>query len=207
MPIENDALTQLPNRLALNSALHTAITGGNPIALAMLDIDSFADINLEFGQTEGDTVLRTMASLLSEQMPGQVYHFSGDEFAIAMPGSTLEQAFLQMEALRQAIFSSERFGLSDGRKVAITLGVAQYPRDAKDARGLQQAADAALSSAKEGGRNQVALPPNEEMVMKSCYYPASSVRKLKVLAERLGRKESPLMREALDDLFRKYDVP
>jgi predicted transcriptional regulator len=33
------------------------------------------------------------------------------------------------------------------------------------------------------------------------------VRKLKALAERLGRKESPLMREALDDLFRKYDVP
>jgi hypothetical protein len=45
------------------------------------------------------------------------------------------------------------------------------------------------------------------MVMKSCYYPPSSMRKLRALAERLGRKDSPLLREALDDLLRKYDVP
>jgi len=93
------------------------------------------------------------------------------------------------------------------RNLMVTIGVAQYPRDAKDARGLLQAADAALATAKESGRNQVALPPNEEMVMKSCYYPASSMRRLRALAERLGRKDSPLLREALDDLFRKYDVP
>ena len=51
------------------------------------------------------------------------------------------------------------------------------------------------------------LPLNEEMVMKSCYYPASAVRWLKALAERQNRKESQLLREALADLFRKYDVP
>ena len=39
------------------------------------------------------------------------------------------------------------------------------------------------------------------------YHPATSVRKLKALAERLSRKESHLLREALDDLFRKYDIP
>jgi hypothetical protein len=93
------------------------------------------------------------------------------------------------------------------RQITITVGVAQYPRDAKDLRGLMSAASAALLSAKENNRNQVALPPNEEMVMKSCYYPASSLRKLKVLAERLNRKESRLLREALEDLFRKYKTP
>lgn len=45
------------------------------------------------------------------------------------------------------------------------------------------------------------------MVLKSCYYPASSLRRLKGLAERLGRKESQLLREGLDDLFRKHDLP
>ena len=43
--------------------------------------------------------------------------------------------------------------------------------------------------------------------MKTCYYAASSVRKLKALADRLKRKESHLLREALDDLLRKYDLP
>ncbi|MEP7188536.1 MAG: diguanylate cyclase, partial [Roseiflexaceae bacterium] len=122
-------------------------------------------------------------------------------------GMSLEQAFLQMETLRASVESSVRFELPDQRNLMVTIGVAQYPRDAKDTRSLLQAADAALATAKESGRNQVALPPNEEMVMKSCYYPASSMRKLRALAERLGRKDSPLLREALDDLFRKHDVP
>ena len=43
--------------------------------------------------------------------------------------------------------------------------------------------------------------------MKSCYYPAASIRRLKSAAERVGRKESELLREALADLLRKYDRP
>jgi diguanylate cyclase len=203
----NDPLDSLPNRLVLNGTLKQAIDARSSVAVALLDIDSFAEINADFGQAVGDRVLRVLASLLKEAAPTSVYHLSGDEFAIVLPSLSLEQAFLRMESLRAGVEASERFDLPDQRNVMVTIGVAQYPRDAKDARGLLQAADAALATAKETGRNQVALPPNEEMVMKSCYYPASSVRKLRALAERLGRKDSPLLREALDDLFRKYDVP
>jgi diguanylate cyclase len=201
------SLDGLPSRQALNGALKQAIDARSSIAVALLDIDSFAEINADFGQAVGDRVLQTLASILKEAAPTNTYHLSGDEFAIALPGMSLEQAFLRMESVRAAIESSERFELPDRRSVMATVGVAQYPRDAKDSRGLLQAADAALATAKESGRNQVALPPNEEMVMKSCYYPASSMRKLRALAERLGRKDSPLLREALDDLLRKYDIP
>ena len=200
------SLDGLPSRQALNGALKQAIDARSSIAVALLDIDSFAEINADFGQAVGDRVLQTLASILKEAAPTNTYHLSGDEFAIALPGMSLEQAFLRMESVRAAIESSERFELPDRRSVMATVGVAQYPRDAKDSRGLLQAADAALATAKESGRNQVALPPNEEMVMKSCYYPASSMRKLRALAERLGRKDSPLLREALDDLLRKYDI-
>jgi diguanylate cyclase (GGDEF)-like protein len=207
MSLSANPLGELPDRLVLNNALKQAIESNDAVAIALLDIDSFAAINTDFGQSIGDQVLRSMASLLNEAAPARVYHLSGDEFAIVLPGLSLEQAFLQMEGLRTGIEASGRFALPDQRNVLVTIGVAQYPRDAKDARGLLQAADAALAAAKEGGRNQVALPPNEEMVMKSCYYPASSMRKLRALADRLGRKDSPLLREALDDLFRKYDLP
>jgi diguanylate cyclase (GGDEF)-like protein len=203
----HDPLESLPNRLVLNDTLKQAIDARSSIAVAMLDIDSFMEINTDFGQAVGDRVLRVLAALLKEAAPANVYHLSGDEFAITLPGLSLEQAFLQMEKLRASLESSPRFELPDQRNLMVTIGVAQYPRDAKDTRSLLQAADAALATAKESGRNQVALPPNEEMVMKSCYYPASSMRKLRALAERLGRKDSPLLREALDDLFRKHDVP
>jgi diguanylate cyclase len=205
--MSHDLLDSLPNRLVLNGTLKQAIDARSSIAVALLDIDSFMEINVDFGQAVGDRVLRVLAALLKEAAPASVYHLSGDEFAIVLPGLSLEQAFLRMETLRASVEGSERFELPDQRNLMVTIGVAQYPRDAKDARGLLQAADAALATAKESGRNQVALPPNEEMVMKSCYYPASSVRKLRALAERLGRKDSPLLREALDDLFRKYDLP
>ena len=116
-----------------------------------------------------------------------MYHLSGDEFAIVLPGLSLEQAFLRMETLRASIESSARFELPDQRNLMVTIGVAQYPRDAKDARGLLQAADAALATAKESGRNQVALPPNEEMVHEVAAHPATLWRLPEHAAQQLSR--------------------
>lgn len=198
-----DGLTGLATRTQQKADTEKAIANG-PAALALIDIDYFVEINDKHGHEAGDQVLVTLAGLLAEA--GQAYRISGDEFAVLMPGKSLEQAFLAMEALRQRVSEArERFALPHGGEVTVTVGVAQCPRDAKDEPSLHQAAQAALMSAKESGRNQVALPPNEEMVMKSCYYPAASIRRLKGTAERLGKKESALLREALDDLLRKYD--
>jgi diguanylate cyclase (GGDEF)-like protein len=208
MTQHNDSLTGLPDRVALERALKPMVETSDGVALAALDVDHVLGINAEFGAEAGDQVLRTLARLLSEREPGNVYRITGDEFAVVMQGLSLEEAFLRIESLRKQVEGAAlQFGLPDQRAVTVTVGVAQHPRDAKDARGLLEASAAALQAAKEGGRNRVGLPPNEEMVMKSCYYPATSVRKLKTLAERLKRKESHLLREALDDLFRKYDVP
>jgi diguanylate cyclase len=203
-----NTLTGLPDRDALKMAVSRTISQGEGAALAVLDVDRFMEINTRFGQEVGDRVLKTLGAVLSESAPGQAYHVSGDEFAVLLPGMTLEQAFLRLEGLRGRIEESqERFGLPEEAKLTVTAGVAQYPRDAKDEPSLMRTADAALMAAKESGRNQVALPPNEEMVMKSCYYASASVRKLKALAERVNRKESALLREALDDLLRKFDQP
>lgn len=204
----NDQLTGLPNRRALDERLKETITPGSSTALAMLDLDGFLEVNTDHGDDVGDLLLQRLAALLEEFAPESVYRISGDEFALVLPETTLEQAFLRLERLRSTVAeAAERFALPDARRMTVSIGVAHAPRDANDARGLLRTAQAALQGAKESGRNQVALPPNEEMVMKTCYYPASSVRKLRTLAERLGRKESPLLREALDDLIRKYDVP
>lgn len=210
MTTRPDALTGLPSRADFNQALDAAIGGGESVALCLLDIDYFMQVNDEWGHEVGDRLLKTVASIVRESAPEGAYRMSGDEFAVLLPGSSLEQAFLQMEALRLRVQNAaEQFDLLDGQalQVHLTIGVAQYPRDAKDGRGLISSADAALQTAKENGRNQVGLPQTEEMIMKSCYYPATSVRKLKALAERLKRKESLLLREALDDVFRKYDIP
>ena len=208
MDKDRDALTGLSSRTAMMTALRQRMDAGADVALAMLDVDHFKEINDRYGHEAGDRLLQVLARLLEAEPCTTAYRISGDEFALLLPRAALEQAFLRMEALRGRVAAAaDRFDLPEPREVTITLGVAQYPRDGKTADSLLKAADAALLNAKENGRNSVGLPPNEEMVMKSCYYPMTAVRKLKTLAERLNRKEAPLLREALSDLLRKYDIP
>ncbi|WP_199618195.1 GGDEF domain-containing protein [Paenibacillus alkalitolerans] len=206
--LRKDLLTDLASREQLEIDLKTAVNGEDNVALALLDLDYFMEVNNNYGHEAGDRVLSGLAELLRNNFPDQAYRVSGDEFAVILPGNSLEQAFLRMEAFRETVHGSqEKFRLngSENYEVTITIGVAQYPRDAKDASILIRVADAALGSAKENGRNQVSLPPNEEMVMKSCYYSSTMVRRLKILSDKLKKKESLLLREALSDLLRKYD--
>jgi diguanylate cyclase (GGDEF)-like protein len=201
-----DNLTGLPNLKALEQMLEEQIKQDQQVALALIDIDFFGEINQQFGNDTGDKILLTIGAILQEAAEGHACRISGDEFAILFPGATLEQAFLRMEQIRTMVEQAQgRFELPSSKEVTITVGVAQYPRDAKSEQTLNRAASAALMTAKEMGRNQVALAPNEEMVMKSCYYPSTAVRQLKILAEQLKKKESVLLREALNDLLRKYD--
>ncbi|MFC3770627.1 diguanylate cyclase [Paenibacillus sp. GCM10012303] len=201
-----DSLTGLLNHKAMEKHVQEKIGQDEQVALAMIDVDHFLEVNQTLGSEAGDQVLRHLAAVLKEEPGAEAYRVSGDEFALVLEGATLEQAFLQMERFRAKIeASADVFQLPQEHRITVTVGVAQYPRDGKTESALRRAANAALVSAKEIGRNQVALPPNEEMVMKSCYYPSTNVRRLKSLAEQLNKKESALLREALDDLLRKYD--
>lgn len=177
------------------------------VGVALLDVDQIMTVNDDHGHEVGDLVLKGIADVLKTHCV-KAYRVAGDEFAALLPGQTLEQAFLMMEKVRQTVEESrEAVGAPQGCTIHISIGVSQYPRDAKEMRGLIRAADAALHNAKEMGGNQVSLPSNNDMVMKTCYYASSSVRQLSSLAESLSRKESVLLREALDDLLRKYDPP
>ena len=204
--MKHDTLTGLAGHVELTAASEAAIQEGRTIALVLLDVDYFAEINTRYGPEAGNLVLQGLAALLKEEGGDNTFRVSGDEFALLFPGESLEQAFLSAEKLRARVEASgPKMNLPAGWKLTITAGVAQFPRDAKNAPGLFHAAAAALMAAKEQGRNTVALPPNEEMVMKSCYYPASLTRQLKTLAEKQKIKESVLLREGLSDLLRKYD--
>jgi len=92
-----------------------------------------------------------------------------------------------------------------GPRCTASIGVASAPRDAKTLHDLRRKADLALHAAKEQGGDTVGLTPSDEMVLKSSYYGQAQLARLKALAERQRKKEAVLLREALDDLLRKYD--
>ncbi len=180
------------------------------VTIGLLDLDNFKEVNDNHGHDAGDRVLSAVTERLvaaAEKAGGFVGRLGGDEFAVALPGVPLEQAFLEMDRLRGAVHEISGVLPNDkDYRPSISIGVASYPRDVRKIDDLIARADQALWQAKETGRNQVALPTPEDMILKSNYYTAAQLGRLKKLAEAKKRRESVLLREALDDLFRKYDV-
>lgn len=203
-----DHLPGILNRGEFRDRLKEAVGAEETLTVAMLDVDQFMEINEQGGYEAGDRVLQLLGEALREAAEAggwQVGRIGGDEFAIFIPGASLEKAFLQMEALRSDLVRRAAAEFPDFSPT-FSIGVANFPRDAKDMTGLMRQADHALYQVKEAGRNGVGLPTREEMVLRSCYYNTAQLARLKKLAEQAKKKESVLLREALDDLLRKYDV-
>ncbi len=155
----NDALTGVLNRRGLDAALAVEATRQTrlelPLSLVIFDLDHFKQINDGHGHAVGDVVLRAIGQLL-RQMARQTDHvarFGGEEFVVLLPMTTIDDALLFAERLRQAV---QELDLPDSLCVTISLGVTQW-QAGDSAESAFVRADGALYQAKQGGRNRVAL--------------------------------------------------
>ncbi|MGV9300764.1 GGDEF domain-containing protein [Amycolatopsis sp. NPDC003676] len=153
-------------------ALARAARGGETLALLMIDLDHFKWINDTYGHPAGDDVLRTVAQTLDEiTRPKDIIgRFGGEEFLILLPDADTTAAKVTAERIRTAI-ADQRIVTTDkrGGSALITgrtgsIGVSLLGVNGTTLEQLLQAADAAVYTAKEGGRNQVRfadanLPP------------------------------------------------
>ena len=185
----------------------TAVEEHPTTSLLQTDLDRFHELNLEAGREVGDRVLDAVVRAIGEAAAKDGWtaaRIGGDEFALLAPGLPLEAAFLRAERLRVALDEAIAGELPEGVRCSASVGVVNVPRDAKTAEDLLRKAQLALHSAKEQGGGRVGLTPGDEMTLKSSYYGVAQLARLKTLAERTSKKESVLLREALDDLLRKY---
>jgi diguanylate cyclase (GGDEF)-like protein len=177
------------------------------VSLFAIDLDDLHSLNLEVGRPAGDRFINGATGTLAKAAGREkwaVGRIGGDEFTVLLPGVTLEQAFLKAEQLRTDIGETLKKAVPE-RRCTASIGVANYPRDAKSSDELARKAGLALYAAKEQGGDTVSLTPGENMVLRSSYYAAAQLGRLRTLAERMKKKEAVLLREALDDLLRKYD--
>lgn len=159
-----DSLTGLVNRRVLDDALTTALAGpaGNQgTALVMVDVDSFKSINDQHGHPVGDDVLVHVATVLRSVVragDAVLSRMGGDELAVLLPDCTPDVAERRAAEVLDAVRGTP-LELADGTAVAISvsLGVAHAPVHAHGLEELYAAADAALYSAKRGGRGRVAV--------------------------------------------------
>jgi diguanylate cyclase (GGDEF)-like protein/putative nucleotidyltransferase with HDIG domain len=158
-----DAKTSLLNALHLNrqfdAELGRADRFDHGLALIMADLDLLRNVNNTYGHLAGDIVLGELGKLINAHLRSYEIagRFGGEEFAIVLPETNIEEARERAETLRRII---ERHPISIPTQsepifVTMSLGVAEFPNDATDRDGLVQIADAALYRAKANGRNQV----------------------------------------------------
>ena len=160
-----DALTNLNNRRQFETRLGQEISitkrQGKPLCAMMIDIDFFKKVNDTYGHAAGDEVLRSVASIIKQALRESDIpsRYGGEEFAILLPFTHLEEAKIVGERLRKAVevtpitINQD----SDNKKqinVTISMGLAEFDSQ-ETGEALFERADKALYNAKSNGRNQV----------------------------------------------------
>jgi diguanylate cyclase (GGDEF)-like protein len=154
----HDVLTGLPNRSQLHERarqlLEQARGSRAPVALLMLDLDHFKDINDSLGHTVGDALLSELALRLTSCLRDgdMVARLGGDEFIFVMRNLGSGEASDVARRLLDIVGKSYTVGPHDLR-VSASIGIAMYPDDGHDVETLLQRADAAMYQVKRAGRH------------------------------------------------------
>lgn len=155
----HDSLTGLANRSLLGDRLRHAIAlaerSGDTIAVMVVDLDRFKNVNDSFGHDKGDELLRVVAARLQvvARDTDTVARVGGDEFVIILqnPGQPEEIAAIATRIINAIACPVELGGLS--LRVGTSIGIAVYPNDGTDAASLLKNSDTAMYDAKANGKN------------------------------------------------------
>lgn len=157
----HDALTGLPNRLLLfdriEHGIDAARRGRCAMALLMLDLDHFKDVNDGFGHLAGDELLQLVARRLTARLRGvdTVTRLGGDEFAVLLEGiARPRDAALVAKKIVDALAEPWRLSNSAEVRVGVSVGISLFPEHGGSAEELLARADAALYRAKTEGRGR-----------------------------------------------------
>lgn len=160
--VHEDHLTGILNRRGFDNAYQReasyAARNRTPLCFALLDIDNFKQLNDTHGHHVGDNALCHLVAAVKEtvRMEDIVSRYGGEEFAILLPNTTLEEATRAISRIRR--YMTKKFFLHDNNRLLITFsgGVAQFhPGESQE--DLFKRADAALYSAKKNGKNQIVV--------------------------------------------------
>lgn len=159
-----DTLTGLHNRRYMEERLgietQKSFYSGSPLSIVMIDIYFFKKVNDTFGHTEGDRVLKEIASFLKTAVRKKdtVARYGGEEFILILPEAGLEEASMIAERIRRLVENTS-FNIGQVHlNLTVSLGISNFPsHQASSKEELVKMADLALYHAKKGGHNRVCI--------------------------------------------------
>lgn len=161
-----DPLTGLYTRRYLNETLERELRRADReqvvLSVALIDIDQLEQVNWQFGRALGDAVLQHLANLIGRQVRGgDIFcRYGSDELLLVLPRVALETVLHRAEQWRAAVAQTVIRPSTLDLQVTISIGVAAFPRDARNAAELLTRVGEALYAAKVAGGNCVRpLPP------------------------------------------------
>ncbi len=156
----SDALTGLLNRRGFDERFAIEIARarrqGERMSLLIGDLDRFKELNDAWGHAEGDTVLSVVGGAIAAagRESDASARIGGEEFAILLPDTDEQGAYLAAERLRAAV---QRACANQPGSLTISVGVATFPQHGREGDSLMRAADAAVYMAKQLGRDRTVL--------------------------------------------------
>lgn len=159
-----DGLTGIYNRRYLtemvNEYVQTAEKSGEPVSLALFDIDKFKMINDTYGHLFGDEVICHIAGLLerkAEECGGMVGRYGGEEFVMVFPGMGTRQTHAIIKEVHEEIRSGSVPYKNQPVQIRVSVGISSYPETCKKAKDILSRADWAMYHSKRNGRDQITI--------------------------------------------------
>ncbi len=168
-----DPMTGLFNRRYLDTIVPSELARSErdktPLALLMIDLDHFKQVNDSYGHQGGDEVLKALAALLLANVRASdvACRYGGEEFLLLLPNMHCDGALERAEQWRLAFAATTVQYAGTSITATLSMGIACYPQDGASIEELTRCADLALYQAKEQGRNRVVLFGHENPIQKS----------------------------------------
>lgn len=187
-----DPLTNLFNQRVFWEILATEVERSDrtddQFALLHIDIDNFKVINDSYGHAFGDHLLQGVSEIVKSVLRrGDVSaRYGGDEFAVILPETEGQQAYMVAQRIREDL-SAVSFTPPDGGtlKASVSIGIALFPTHARSSKELFMMADNMRAKAKHDGKDQIAIPSDEDLAEVYRSISEKNIMIMKAIEERL----------------------
>ncbi|TYS60551.1 diguanylate cyclase [Bacillus infantis] len=166
----------------------------NSSTIVLIDIDLFHKTNTHW---DNNKKILEYYHFLKGVTTANILYLGKDEFGLVYPIGDLNEVMIEI--------ISAKINFHNNFNTTLSAGIAAYPKQGEDYVEIIRNLEDSLYQAKLDGRDKILIADNKKLKLKSNYYTPIQLSRLNKLSEKLQRSEASLLREALDEIFRKYE--